>query len=125
MADKTGVVAAGRSILGEGDVLTIANGLVNVAPRWETLATCLRLSPSDIANIKSKHSGDVNQALIEVISRWLATSPQDQLTSSDLVEVLRQPVLNEEWSASQIEQKFRHGHKPTHCELRNKKVNDL
>ena len=46
MTDKTGIVA-GRSILGEDDVLTIADELVTVAPRWETLA---RVSPSYVGH---------------------------------------------------------------------------
>ena len=117
-ADRTAVVAAGGSILGEHDVLTILNQLTNVAPQWELLAVCLRLSPSEIANIRSKYSENVNLALSEVILRWLAKSPQDQLTWSGLIEALRQPILNEERTASQIEQKFIHcSHKPTQCKL--------
>ena len=123
MADKT---FAGCPILGEDDVLTILNELVDVAPRWELLATCLKLSPSDVENIKSQYSGNVNLALSKVISRWLATSPDDR-TWSDVVEVLRQPILSEERSAKQIEQRYLHSHKPTHCkfnvEIKQVKIN--
>ena len=107
-------VVASPSALGDGDVLTIANELLNVASRWELLARCLKLPTSDIANIRTKYGGDVNLALSEVISRSIATNRQ--LTWSDLVKALREPILNEEWCASQIEKKFC-VHKPTPCKL--------
>ena len=93
------------------------NELTDVAPQWELLATCLRLSTSDIANIRSKYSGNVNLALNEVILRWLAIRSPDQLTWSDLVKALRQPILNEERIASQIERQFLCSHKPASCKL--------
>ena len=108
MADHTSFVACSSArLIGDGDVLTIINALVNVASKWELLARCLKLSSSDIANISRKlnNGGDVNLALSEVISRWIAANPH-RLTWSDLVAALRQPILNEEWCASQIEEKF-------------------
>jgi hypothetical protein len=99
------VATCSSSALGDGDiVLTIANELLDVAPRWELLARCLKLSTSDIANIKTKYGENVNLALSEVISRWIATNRQ--LTWSDLVQALREPILNDERCASQIEEKF-------------------
>ena len=92
------------SFLGDGDAVTIASELVDVASKWELLATCLKLSSSDIANINTKYGGEVNLALIKVISRWIATN--QQLTWSDLVQALREPILNEEWCATKIEKKF-------------------
>ncbi len=112
MADV--VATCSSSALGDGDIVTIANELLDVAPRWELLARCLKLSTSDIANIKTKYGDDVNLALSEVISRWIATNRQ--LTWFDLVQALRQPILNEEWCASQIEKKFC-VHKLTPCKL--------
>lgn len=106
-------VVVNSSALGDGDVLTIANELLDVAPRWELLARCLKLSASDVANIRTKYGGDVNLALSEVISRAIATN--HQLTWSDLVQALREPILNEECCASQIEKKF--VHKLTPCKL--------
>ena len=115
MADdtRTSLVVI-SSALGRDDVLTIANNLLPVAPRWELLANCLKLSTSDIANIGTKHGGEVNQALFQVISRWIATNVR--VTWSDLVEALRQPILDETWCATQIEEKFCI-HKPTPCKF--------
>lgn len=110
------IASPSAASLGDGDVLTIANELLDVAPRWELLARCLNLSKSDITNIKTRYGEDVNQALVEVISRWIATN--SQLTWPDLVQALRQPILNEEWRASQIEDKFCI-HRPTPCKLLN------
>ena len=97
---------ANSSSLGEGDVLTIANELSPVAPRWELLAMCLKLSASDIENIRTKYGGDVNLALSAVISRAIAT--HHQLTWSDLVQALREQILNEQCCASRIEEKYIH-----------------
>lgn len=108
------VVASPTLALAEDDVVTIANELLDVAPRWELLARCLKLSAADIANIKTKCSEDVNKALCEVISRWIATN--QKLAWSDLVRALREPILNEEYCANKIEMKYC-VHKPTPCKL--------
>lgn len=97
---------ANSSALGDGDILTIANELSPVAPRWELLAMCLKLSASDIENIRIKYGGDVSLALSAVISRAIAT--HHQLTWPDLIQALREPILNEECCASRIEEKYIH-----------------
>ena len=110
MADSTS--------LGKDDVLTILNELCDIAPRWEVLALCFGLSDPDVANIKSNCSQDVNLALKEVIRRWMAKNRRDQVTWSNVVKALRQPILNEEACASQIEKKFcTCTQMPTPCKL--------
>ena len=92
-------------VLGKHDLSAVVNELSDVASKWMLVATCLEVDQADITDIESQRLSP-RESLLKVVTKWLDTaSDSAPPTWHRLVDALRQPVLNEERVAKQIEKK--------------------
>ena len=75
--------------------------MASVASKWQLIGTCLEVEQSEIDEIEKRNLSP-KEALCKLLSRWLDTT-NHTVTWADIVDVLRQPILDEKRVAQQIE----------------------
>ena len=89
----------------EEDLPELLDVLHSVTPKWERIATFLKLNPGVVAIIKAKETAEPEDKLLDVITRWLKrTDPPP--TAEALINVLKKPFVGEEKVALEVRRRF-------------------